>query len=546
MSVSMEILDGDALTCRETEPGFPQAMISGLQMVKNNILRISASHAFGWAACAVISTGLVVQAPQPAAADWLKDLFETPSRNTKARVKKKRRQEQLRRQRKKQQAQTKRKVKKVLAQSAPANSAPLVDENEPVQIVISLSQQRMTVYKGGIQIETSKVSSGKAGHTTPSGIFSILQKNRYHYSNIYNNAPMPFMQRLTWSGVALHAGRVPNYPASHGCIRLPHSFAGKLFGITDRGGQVIVTRGEVKVEEIKHAKLFQPAVLATIFDPKYLTAATRGTNQSAEAASEADEANAAPLFQGTQKRLVATVDTAADTAEPLLNAETAVAKIRREKVHTYEGRDDRPVRILITRRTKRERIIDIQAMLNTLGYENGTPDGKLGRLTRIGIKKFQKLKGLPVTGTESEELWRQLNSATGIWRYSTGHLYVRQGFKDVFDEPVTINHPNKPLGTHVYMALNFKAEATSTRWTAATLKQTRPPRSSDHINDQETLAKANAVTALQALERVEISDRLRRRIEAMLTPGSSLIISDNGIDTRETTPQGTDFIVRTW
>lgn len=516
-------------------------------MVKNNILRNSASHALSWAACAVISTGLVIQAPQPASADWLKDLFDTPSRGTKPKLKKKRRQEQVRRQRKKQQAQSKRKVNKVLAQSAPANSAPLVDENEPVQVVISLSQQRMTVYKGGIQIETSKVSSGKAGHTTPSGIFSILQKKRRHYSNIYNNAPMPFMQRLTMSGVALHAGHVPNYPASHGCIRLPHSFAGKLFGITDRGGQVIVTRGDVKVEEIKHVKLFQPAVLATIFDPKYLTAATRGTNQSAEAASEADEANAAPLFQGTHKRLVATVDTpATETAKPLLNAETAVANIRREKVHIYEGRDDRPIRILITRRTKRERIIDIQSMLNKLGYENGRPDGKVGRQTRKAIKKFQEEKGLPVTGTESDTLWSQLNSASGIWRYSTGHLYVRQGFKDVLDEPVTINHPNEPLGTHVYMAMHFKTEATSTRWTAATLKQTRPPRNTDYINDQETLAKANAVSALQALERVEISDRLRRRIEAMLTPGSSLIISDNGIDTRETTPQGTDFIVRTW
>ena len=119
-------------------------------------------------------------------------------------------------------------------QARAAVDASGVDENEPVQILVSLPTQTMTVYKGGVEIATSRVSSGKPGHTTPSGVFSILQKKRMHYSNLYDNAPMPYMQRLTWSGVALHAGRVPNYPASHGCIRMPQAFARQLFGVTTR------------------------------------------------------------------------------------------------------------------------------------------------------------------------------------------------------------------------------------------------------------------------------------------------------------------------
>ena len=127
-----------------------------------------------------------------------------------------------------------------------------------------------------------------------------------------------------------------------------------------------------------------------------------------------------------------------------------------------------------------------------------------------------------------------------------GHLYVRQGYKDLFDAPVTINDPSSPLGTHVYTAMHFGADATRARWTAVTLKQSEPPQIRPTLASHDgALAAANAVSAAEALDRIEIPDHLRRRIEAILTPGSSLIVSDNGIDTRETN-KGTDFIVRTW
>jgi len=98
----------------------------------------------------------------------------------------------------------------------------------------------MHVYRNGVRIGLSTISSGKPGHETPTGVFTILQKKRMHRSNLYNDAPMPFMQRLTWDGIALHAGRIPGQPASHGCVRLPLEFSEQLFEVTDREMTVVI------------------------------------------------------------------------------------------------------------------------------------------------------------------------------------------------------------------------------------------------------------------------------------------------------------------
>jgi len=119
--------------------------------------------------------------------------------------------------------------------------APEVAPHGPLLLIVSLATQRATLYRNGIPIAITTVSTGKAGHRTPVGVFTILQRAAEHYSSIYDNAPMPFMQRLTWGGVALHGGTLPGYPASHGCIRLPHEFARLLYGATRLGMTVIVT-----------------------------------------------------------------------------------------------------------------------------------------------------------------------------------------------------------------------------------------------------------------------------------------------------------------
>jgi lipoprotein-anchoring transpeptidase ErfK/SrfK len=111
----------------------------------------------------------------------------------------------------------------------------------PVSIVVSIPLQRAWVFRGGALIGVSTVSSGQPGYDTPTGAFPILQKRVDHRSNIYDGAPMPYMQRLTWDGIALHAGQIPGHPASHGCVRLPRAFAQRLYSVTELGALVVVS-----------------------------------------------------------------------------------------------------------------------------------------------------------------------------------------------------------------------------------------------------------------------------------------------------------------
>lgn len=118
--------------------------------------------------------------------------------------------------------------------------APSVSQKGPVLVYVDLSRQLATVYRNGVRIGVSTVSSGKQGHETPTGVFTILQKDAKHRSSTYNNAPMPYQQRLTWDGVALHAGGLAGYPESHGCVHLPFEFSRELFGITSLGATVVI------------------------------------------------------------------------------------------------------------------------------------------------------------------------------------------------------------------------------------------------------------------------------------------------------------------
>jgi hypothetical protein len=117
-------------------------------------------------------------------------------------------------------------------------------------IVVDLAAQRAHIYRDGVEIGFATISSGRRGYETPTGVFTILQKDRHHHSNKYDDAPMPFMQRLTWGGIALHGGRVPGYPASHGCVRLPMTFSQTLFKETNTGTTVIITEGSPSAEAI--------------------------------------------------------------------------------------------------------------------------------------------------------------------------------------------------------------------------------------------------------------------------------------------------------
>ncbi len=271
----------------------------------------------------------------------------------------------LRQQRQALRQQQLRQTKKQVPASKP-NWHKTDDSKDPIQIIVSLPEQQLTVYRGERAIVTSRVSSGKAGHTTPAGVFSILGKNRHHRSNIYSGAPMPFMQRLTWSGIALHqSNSVPNYPASHGCIRMPGGFAGQLFSYTQKGVHVVVANEEVEPKEITHANLFQPAA------PEPVADTAEETEQVVEGATDTD---------GETQETTPAKKPAADESK----------------------RSTSPVRVLVTRSTGREQLIEIQELLEELAFDPGEADGYMGPATAKAIKRFQTTYSLPVNGLVSE------------------------------------------------------------------------------------------------------------------------------------------------
>lgn len=136
--------------------------------------------------------------------------------------------------------------------------APNIAPTGPLLVYVDLSRQIATVYRNGVRIAVATVSSGKAGHETPTGVFTILQKDANHKSNIYNSAPMPYQQRLTWDGVALHAGGLPGYPESHGCVHLPYDFSRELFAITSLGATVVIAGSAVDHVRTSDASLLAP------------------------------------------------------------------------------------------------------------------------------------------------------------------------------------------------------------------------------------------------------------------------------------------------
>ena len=133
----------------------------------------------------------------------------------------------------------------------------------PMTVIVSLDEQRAYVYRNGLLIAVTTVSTGKPGYETPTGVFTILQKDKDHHSNLYNNAPMPYQQRLTWGGVALHAGGLPGYPESHGCIHLPSAFAQKLFDATTLGMTVVIAHSGTSPDTLVHPTAVSPINPAT-------------------------------------------------------------------------------------------------------------------------------------------------------------------------------------------------------------------------------------------------------------------------------------------
>src|SRR6187431_946249 len=170
----------------------------------------------------------------------------------------------------------------------PIESVQSRSAGEPVMAIVSLRSQRITIFDANGWILRAPVSSGSKGRETPAGIFSVIQKVEDHYSNLYDDAYMPHMQRLTWSGIALHGGALPGYPASHGCVRMPFDFAERLFEMTRIGMRVIVAPGDAAPVEIAHPALFAPK-------PGVAALAAARAAEANEAARKADQTRLAAV-----------------------------------------------------------------------------------------------------------------------------------------------------------------------------------------------------------------------------------------------------------
>jgi len=195
----------------------------------------------------------------------------------------------------------------------------------PLHIIVSIDKQRATLFADGQPVASTAISSGTASHPTPMGVFTVIQKDRHHVSNLYN-ASMPYMQRITWSGSALHQGPLPGYPASHGCVRLTESFAQLLWKTTKMGARIIVTRPDIAPLEFAHARLFAPKPKMVAVPPAVVpaappvVAAEPATTSSVTKVRTADATNTTAVAIDSVAGGAAKAVTTAVVTEPLASA----------------------------------------------------------------------------------------------------------------------------------------------------------------------------------------------------------------------------------
>jgi lipoprotein-anchoring transpeptidase ErfK/SrfK len=378
----------------------------------------------------------------------------------------------------------------------------------PLILAISIGSQRVTVYDNGAPIAVSTISTGVPGHPTPLGVFSVIQKQRWHRSNLYSDAPMPYMQRITWSGVALHAGVVPGHPASHGCIRLPERFAVRLWGMTKVGARVVITRGNSVPYEITHPHL---AGLVKAPEAAREPSATNGVSEAAK--PDVPAMVNSSVMVATTTAVVAGV---AGTEGLHDGSEHAASEIGASVSPSVEGTAS-PERPAETGRTPEPSTVE------------------------------------PVPTPKIDEAFQHPGPISLFVSRRLGKLFVRKGFAPVFDTPITIAHPEVPLGTHVFTASRPANDGSGVRWFAISIGYDRttvgraPAKRKTHVARDERpvplTTEGLRQAAAQALDRIELPLEALERIAPFITPGASLLISDQGLG--EETGRDTDFIVVT-
>jgi len=366
----------------------------------------------------------------------------------------------------------------------------------PHLFIVSLKNQRATLYANGTPVAHTPISSGTASHPTPTGIFSVIQKNRHHRSNIYSGAPMPFMQRLTWSGIALHQGQLPGYPASHGCIRLPGDFAQFLWRTTKLGARVIITHDDIAPAEISHARLFQPR-------PRVITAEAAPTLRRS---IETEVAENTLTLTATDATAGDKTTSEAETTKPAENGATHIeipAAILTSFYDALEAKAKKPaptgpVSVFVSRKDKQLYVRQgFQALFN---MPVTIRDGNAA----IGTHLFTALDKADGSGLR----W----IAMAMPAAKAERRIAEPDYKTVY----RYDHYGRRIPVRVKAAAPAKPE-----------EATPPP----------------PAAAADVLDRIELPQEIVDRISEYVSAGATLIVSDQGLG--HETGAYTDFIVLT-
>ena len=450
----------------------------------------------------------------------------------------------------------------------------------PLQIFISINQQELHLYSDGKHVEDAMVATGMPGHATPMGIFSIIDKDRYHHSNIYSGAPMPYMQRITWSGVALHEGVGLGHPASHGCIRMPHEFAARLWVLSKLGMRVVIARTELKPTDFAdphlfvHKELPAPAPAASIAVEPVKTAQTTDSSKTTDAidapmpgpTAEARQSNS-PTGALLSKSVAVGLDLINDAKDVAIGIAAGLAADPTKAAAAASDAKDASA----GRPAKSDPASSDAAKPAAPPQQAQTVEPGKAVVTETGTSAPAKAEAdavAPVT-IDLEPVPIPLPKPEALVKAAAGKsapiaifvsrrnskIYVRQNFAPLFSAPITIDHPEQPLGTHLFSALEYKDDNSTFRWNLVSLPAEQPKarhsdddRKSEKSAKEKRKAEAEAPpppppTAAQSLARIEIPEDVIEQISELIVPGSSLIVSDQGLG--EETGEYTEFIVVT-
>src|SRR5258707_438805 len=407
------------------------------------------------------------------------------------------------------------------------------DAGEPIMAIVSIKTQQVTFYDADGWIMRAPVSTGTTGRETPAGVFAVIEKQAEHYSNLYDDAYMPHMQRITWSGIALHGGPLPGYAASHGCVRMPYDFARRLFGMSKVGMRVIVAPSDVAPVEIVHPALFP-------VQPRAGTVAAALAAEADEAASKADQARLAAVAASREaaRAMMRVAENLKVRAEAqLAAADRAVASAG--SAEAKEQAEDAKAKAAT-------RAVELEAQWAAAKAEL-QPKFDAVASTREAAVMAENARVVAAEAARKAAL--DVEPVSVFISRKSQRLYVRQAFQPILESPVAIRDADRPIGTHIFTAIERADSDVDMRWSVVSLNGGHADAGSDRPHGATRGRRGQDVGpmatdpggAKAALDRITFPQDALDRIAGIASPRSSLIISDEALSSE--TGKETEFVV---